>query len=186
MTVEQRRGMQGKLKTFDQSEHDVNDKAGKDAFMRFLNANRKMVELGLRTIENRDAHGIDLLTLNQKGEVVHCWEIEVRHGNWRGHIPFPFREINCIERKDYQWRREQSFIKKIPHKLAPNYRVTYVQLNRECTRAVCIEDCTILQRNPIPWPNRKAEGEFVRQVPISMTTQYDLTSTLPRGYRMAS
>lgn len=154
--------------------------------MRFLNSNQKMIELGLKTIENQNIHGIDLLTLNQDGEVVHCWEIEVRHGNWKGHIRFPFNEINCIERKDCQWRRESGFIKNIPHPLAPNYRVTYVQLNRECTRAVCIEDSTILNYAPIPWANRKAEGEFVRQVPISMTAQHDLTSQKPRGWRMAS
>ena len=106
MTVAQSRGMQGKLKSFDQSEHNTYDKVGKDAFMCFLNSNRKMLERGFTTIENSNAYGIDLLTLNQRGEVVHCWEIEVRHGNWQGHIPFPFREINCIERKDYQWRRE--------------------------------------------------------------------------------
>ena len=175
MTVAQQRGMQGKLKPFDQSEHNTYDKIGKDAFMCFLNSNRKMLERGFTTVENSNVYGIDLLTLNQRGEVVHCWEIEVRHGNWQGHISFPFREINCIERKDYQWRRESEFVKRIPHPLASNYQVTYVQLNRECTRAVCIADGTILKHDLVPWTNRKSDGEFVRQVPITETVQYDLT-----------
>jgi len=180
MTVEQQRRMQGTLKTFDKAEHGTYDKLGKDAFKKYLN--EKLAPHGLVTIENKNAYGIDLITLNSNGEVVHCWEIEVRHGNWKGHVRFPFSDINCIERKDHQWRREDSFIKKISHPLASEYRVTYVQLNRECTRAVCIEDSTILEHKLIPWANRKSTGEYVRQVPISETSQLNLLDPRPLGY----
>ena len=182
MKIEHQRGMRGTLKSFDKAEHKQYDHAGKTSFMQFLND--KLGHLGLVTIENSNIHGIDLLTLNDKGEVIHCWEIEVRHGNWQGDVKFPFREINCIERKDYQWRREKSFLAKIPHPMAQKYRVSYVQLNRECTRAVVIEDYKILKYEPIPWTNRKAEGEYVRQVPISETSQFHLLNPKPIGYKV--
>lgn len=163
------RGMLGVLKPFDRQEHSVYDVKGREAFKAY--ANRAFAKKGWQTIDNPNIHGIDLLTLSENDEVIICWEIEVRHGNWKGDVPFPFREINCIERKDHQWRRESSFTSKIPKKLASQYKVYYVQLNDECNRAVIIEGNTILKYPLKPWANRKASGEYVRQVPIGETTQ---------------
>jgi hypothetical protein len=172
MSVAQQRGMHGTLKKFDGAEHKIYDTAGKDAVKSYLD--KVFADKGLRTIENPDEHGIDLLTLNLSDEVVYCWEVEVRHGNWQGDIPFPFRDINCIERKDHQWRRESTFTSKIPYKLAEGYGVSYIQLNKECTRAVLIDSDVILKHPLKAWANRKADGEYVRQVPITETIQVEL------------
>ena len=115
MKIEQKRNMMGELKSFDTLEHSVYDSKGKEAMLNFLN---HTLESSLKSIENPNNYGIDLLTLNDQDKVAYCWEIEVRHGNWQGDRPFPFREINCIERKDYQWRREPEFLKKIPYQMA--------------------------------------------------------------------
>jgi hypothetical protein len=172
MTVADSRGMLGTLKNFDHAEHSQYDHLGRDAMRKFID--KAFEGKNLRTIDNPDKHGIDLLTLNEKDEVVHCWEIEVRHGNWQGDIKFPFSEINCIERKDHQWRREKSFTSKIPFNLAGKYGVSYVQLNKECTRAVVIDSRIIMEYPLKPWANRKSQGEYVRQVPISKTIQVRL------------
>ena len=170
MSEAERRGMVGVIKKFDRADHIQYDQLGRDAMKEFLN--KKFDKF--RTIDNPNVHGIDLLTLNDKDEVVHCWEIEVRHGNWQGDRQFPFSEINCIERKDHQWRREESFTKKIPFKLHNKYGVSYVQLNKECTRAVVIDSRKILEYPLKPWANRKSDGEYVRQVPITETIQVTL------------
>jgi hypothetical protein len=163
------RRMKGTLKEFDREEHLTYDVKGKNAVIKF--ADRVLKGKGLRTIENPNEHGIDLLTLNSNDEVVGCWEVEVRHGNWQGDVAFPFNEINCIERKDHQWKREQTFTSKIPYPLAKSYKVFYAQLNKECTRVVVIDADTILNYPLKPWANRKASGEYVRQVPIKKTLQ---------------
>ena len=168
-SVEAQRGMKGSLKSFDRAEHMIYDDKGKDAVISF--ADRVLKGKNLKTIENPNAYGIDVLTLNDENEVVACWEVEVRHGNWSGDRKFPFGEINCIERKDHQWKREKSFTSKIPFKLAKDYKVYYVQLNKECTRLVVIDADKILKYPLKAWRNRKAHGEYVRQVPISETLQ---------------
>jgi hypothetical protein len=174
MSEAQKRGMMGVIKKFDRADHIQYDKLGRDSMREFIN--KMFAGKDLKTIDNPDAYGIDLLTLNSKDEVVHCWEIEVRHGNWQGDIKFPFGEINCIERKDHQWRREESFTKKIPFKLAEHYGVSYVQLNKECTRAVVIDSRKILEYPLKPWANRKSDGEYVRQVPITECIQVKVVS----------
>lgn len=164
------RKMQGNLKSFDSAEHAEYDVKGKQAMLTYLNN-----KLKFKTIENSNRYGIDLLTVNEYNKVMFAWEIEVRHGNWQGDKPFPFREINCIERKDYQWRHDEEFFKNIPHSVQNNVVVYYVQLNKECNRAVIIRDSVILDHKLKPWANRKAIGEYVRQVPIEKTTQVRLT-----------
>ena len=161
------RNMMGVIKKFDHTEHNQYDKLGRNAFRKFLNK----ILPAYKTIDNPNIHGIDLISLNEKNEVTHCWEIEVRHGNWQGDIKFPFSEINCIERKDHQWRRDDSFTRNINFSLASEYKVYYVQLNRECTRAVVIDGDIILSYPLKPWKNRKSDGEYVRQVPIDKTVQ---------------
>lgn len=172
MSVAMSRNMMGVIKKFDRVEHNQYDQLGRDAFRKFLD--RTFLSKKWKTIDNPNIHGIDLLTLNENNEVIHCWEIEVRHGNWQGDIKFPFSDINCIERKDHQWRRDESFTSKINYMLANKYKVYYVQLNRECTRAVVIDGDDILKYPLKPWKNRKADGEYVRQVPISKTIQIKL------------
>jgi hypothetical protein len=172
MTVAESRRMLGTLKKFDREEHQTYDQLGRDAMRKFID--KTLASKGYHTIDNPNEYGIDLLTLNKNDEVVHCWEIEVRHGNWQGDVKFPFRDINCIERKDYQWKREESFIKKIPFKLAEKYGVSYVQLNKECNRAVIIDSRIILKYPLKAWSNRKAEGEYVRQVPVVECIQVKL------------
>ena len=165
----QQRKMYGTLKSFDSKEHATYDSKGKDAGL--IVADWYFGEENTRTIENPDRHGIDLLTLNENDEVVACWEVEVRHGNWRGDIEFPFRDINCIERKDHQWRKDKTFTNNIPFKLSDSYQVFYVQFNKECTRAVIIDGDVVLEHPLKPWSNRKAQGEYVRQVPVDKATQ---------------
>ena len=169
--IEQKRSMMGALKSFDKVDHSQYDSKGNKAMMEFLN--RKLKDF--KTIENPNPYGIDLLTINKFNKVIHCWEVEVRHGNWQGDVSFPFRELNCIERKDYQWRKDQELFDKIPFEVVSDMKTTYVQLNKECTRAVFIDGSTILKYELKPWSNRKAVGEYVRQVPISETLQVKLT-----------
>jgi hypothetical protein len=92
------RNMTGVIKQFDADNYTVNDKKGRDAFRKFLNSLHKN---GNKTTDNSNPYGIDLITLNNNNIVVKAWEIEVREQNWKGDIPFPFSEINCIERKEY-------------------------------------------------------------------------------------
>jgi hypothetical protein len=172
MSVEEKRKMLGSLKSFDVDDHNEYDNRGKVAMMDYLN---KKLFNNLTTIENPNKYGIDLLTITSTGEVIHCWEIEVRYGNWQGDIPFPFRDINCIERKDYMWRKDPEFYEKIPYKVRDNASVAYVQLNKECTRSVIIDSEVILKHELKPWANRKSSNEYVRQVPISETFQFRIS-----------
>lgn len=165
--VQVSRGMSGALKDFDKSENVIYDTKGKDAMISILNKHYPQYQ----NIENPNTLGIDVLSLNKDGKVVGCWEIEVRHGNWQKDVPFPFDMINCIERKDYQWRRDQEFLDKIPYEMADKYKVYYVQMNKECTRAVIINGDDVLKHPLKPWRNRKADGEYVRQVPTSKAIQ---------------
>ena len=168
-SIEYSRGMVGALKKVDKAEHKIYDPKGKNAMISVLNKHYPQY----KNIENRNPYGIDVLTFNND-KVIACWEVEVRHGNWQGDVKFPFREINCIERKDYQWRREQELLDKIPYEMADKYKVYYVQMNKECTRAVIIDGDIILNYPLKSWKNRKADGECVRQVPISDTKQIKL------------
>jgi hypothetical protein len=169
MNIEQKRGMSGNLKPFDRNDHTLYDSKGKQAFIKYLDG---FLPQHLRTIENPNEHGIDLLTINKNtNKVVQTWEIEVRYGNWRDDTPFPFNEINCIERKDHQWRKSNEYLKKIPHPIEDDHQVCYVQLNAPCTRAVLIDSAIILDYPLKPWANRKGDGEYVRQVPVAKTIQ---------------
>jgi len=170
MYVEQKRNMMGSIKSFDRNDHNEYDDKGKKALMEFLN--RKLKN---KSIENPNRYGIDILTVNEYNQVVHCWEVEVRYGNWKGDVEFPYREINCIERKDYQWRKDQELFDKIPLEVSSDVKVTYVQLNNECTRAVFIDGNTILHYPLKPWANRKSSNEYVRQVPIRETLQVKIS-----------
>jgi len=172
MKIEQKRNMMGTLKEFDKNEHSLYDSKGKQAMIKYLNSTLDNI---YTNIENPNNYGIDLLTLDKDNKVIYCWEIEVRYGNWYGDRPFPFREINCIERKDYQWRRDKSFLDKIPYDMADEYKVCYVQMNKECNRAVIIDGDDILKYPLKQWANRKADNEYVRQIPISNTIQVNLT-----------
>lgn len=174
MSIEANRGMLGSLKKFDKSEHDIYDVKAKKAMIKYLDVFYKNKGLAWKVVENPNKYGIDLLVLNEKDEVVRCFELEVRYQNWQGDKKFPFDKINCIERKDYQWRKDPSFIKKIPFKMAQHYDVYYVQLNDECSRAVIIDRSIILQFELKHWPNRKSNNEYVRQVPIEKTTQVSI------------
>jgi hypothetical protein len=168
-TVAQR-GMTGTLKKFDGNVYRKNDTVAKNAFLKYL------VELmpEFEHIENPDVHGIDLLTL-QDGLVVACWELERREKNWVGDITFPFGDINCLERKDHQWRKAPTFTRHIDKPLAEDYNVYYVQMNDLCTRVAIIDGDTVLQHPLKEWRNRFVpEGEYVRQVPISKITQYKI------------
>ena len=164
------RGMIGTLKQFDRASHRKNDTLAKGAFLKYLGETMPEFE----HIENPDVHGIDLLTLNS-GEVIACWELERREKNWVGDVPFPFRDINCLERKDHQWRKAETFTKHIDKPLAKEYAVYYVQMNDLCTRVAIIDGDTVLQHPLKEWRNRFVpEGEYVRQVPISKITQYKI------------
>jgi hypothetical protein len=160
------RKMTGVIKQFDAVNHTINDTKGRNAFRKFLNSLHKN---GNKTVDNSNPYGIDLITLNNNKIVVKAWEIEVREQNWKGDIPFPFSEINCIERKEYMWRKDKEFYDKIPFTVDKQCEVLYVQLNDICTRAVIIPGSIILKYELKPWRNRKCSGEYVRQIPIDKT-----------------
>lgn len=164
--------MLGVRKKFNQKEHDQYDVMGRDAILYFLNKIKD--DNSCKIINNPDKYGIDVLTIKDDA-VIRAWEIEVRGGNWKGDIMFPFSEINCIERKDYLWKKDERFLKHIPFKVADDCKVFYVQLNDLCTRAVFIPGEVVLQYNLKPWSNRKASGEYVRQVPINRTIQLKIS-----------
>ena len=164
--------MKGVVRPFQQDVYDQYDSKGKSAMIDFLS--KKLPDL--QTIENPNQYGIDLLSLNNNDEVILCWEIEVRFGNWKGDIDFPFTEINCIERKDYQWRKTSEFVNKIPFKLNDKCKVAYVQLNDLCTRAVVIDSSIILNYDLKRLIKKKGivTDEYIRPVPISKTIQIRL------------
>jgi hypothetical protein len=171
MSAVMSRGMVGSMKTFDASSHRKNDPLAKNAMLDFL----KKTMPDFQHLENPDVHGIDLLTLNN-GEVIACWELERREKNWVGDVTFPFRDINCLERKDHQWRKAPTFTKHIDFPLADNYGVYYVQMNDLCNRIAIIDGDVVLQHELKEWRNRFVpEGEFVRQVPISKINQYKIS-----------
>lgn len=163
--------MLGTVKPFDKADHDTYDKKGKKAFIDYL---RTKLPEGYSAVENPNAYGIDILVLSPSNIVIVACDVEVRYGNWKGDVAFPFSKINCIERKDHLWKKEQSFLDKIPFQISKNCQVYYVQLNNECTKAVIIDGKIILEQEQIPWGNRKMVGEFVRQVPIELTKQVNL------------
>jgi hypothetical protein len=168
--VQKSRKMTGAYKSFDAADHAQWDEPGRTSFIKYLEKALPQY----KHIDNPNKHGIDILSLSDKGEVIVAWEIEVRHGNWKTDASFPFNEINCIERKDHQWKRSDSFVALIPFKLAKKYKVYYVQLNKPLTKAVVIDGDIILDYPLKQWDNRKAQGEYVRQVPVNKTFQISL------------
>ena len=171
--VANQRQMLGEIKRFDAGDHAKYDELGKVALLTYLNANLKA---DVRTIPNPNKYGIDLISLDKDDKVRYAWEVEVRYGNWSYDTEFPYKEINCIERKDYLWRKDNEFSKKIPYQIHPSCIVYYVQLNKLCNRAVVIRDSIILEYPLKPWVNRKADNEYVRQVPLDQCVQIKLTT----------
>jgi len=162
---EKNRSMRGNIKPFSNHMHSVTDNQGKNALLSYLKRNK----IGFRNVSNPNKHGIDVLTLNNKDEVVSAWEVEVRNGAWKFDSNFPFPTINCIERKEYMWRKEEEFSNKIPYKIADNCNVYYVQMNKNCTRAVILDNKTILEYPLVRSFNKYAKEhnitEYVRQIP---------------------
>ena len=160
--------MHGVIKPFDALDYSRNDQKGRNCFRDFLNT---IHQNDKRTIDNPNKYGIDLLTIDTNNVVIRAWEIEIREQNWKGDISFPFSEINCIERKEYLWRKDKEFYDKIPFSVDKSCETVYVQLNDICTKAVLIPGSLILKYKLKPWKNRKCSGEYVRQVPIEKTIQ---------------
>jgi hypothetical protein len=153
------RNMTGTIKPFDAQLHAVTDKKGKLAFLSWLSNH------ATKNIENPDQYGIDILSLDNKNRVVHAWEIEVRVKNWMYDRPFPYKTINCLERKEYLWRKGPEFKAKIPFEIHDECKVSYVQLNKDCTRAVIVPGVVILDYPKVRTTNRFNTVEYVRQVP---------------------
>ena len=167
---EKNRSMRGNIKPFSNHMHSVTDNQGKNALLSYLDRNK----IGFKNVSNPNRHGIDVLTLNDQDEVVIAWEVEVRNGAWKFDSNFPYSTINCIERKEYMWRKEEEFSNKIPYKIADNCNVYYVQMNKNCNRAVMLEGETILKYPLVRSFNKYAEQhnitEYVRQVPSKEAT----------------
>jgi hypothetical protein len=172
MDAQSQRNMTGVLKEFDRTSHGKNDTLGKDALITYLK--RTIPEY--THIENPDEYGIDVLSINKSGEVIACWEVERREKNWVGDVTFPFRDINCLERKDHQWNKAPTFTKHINYPLHTDYSVYYVQMNDLCTRIAVIDGDVVLKYPLKEWRNRfVANGEYVRQVPITEVHQYKIS-----------
>jgi len=158
--------MQGKYKTFDPSLHNKTDKPGKDAALEFINRHLRSHNSNLRTIENPNRYGIDLLTLNEKDEVTICWEIEVRLA-WKGDRSFYFDTVHCPERKDRLWKQGEEFTNSIPFPLSSNCKLFYVQLNDLCNRVLLVDSKNILRCKLKHSPNKEiSEGEMFRNIPL--------------------
>jgi hypothetical protein len=165
-----KRNMVGVLKSFDRTSHDKNDGIAKKAMIKFLDKHLPYCV----NIENPDIHGIDILSLYE-GVVVACWEVERRAVFWKGNTQFPFKEVNCLERKDHQWRKESTFTSHINFPIASDCMVCYVQMNDICTRIAVIDGDIVLKYNLTEWSNRYVKsGEYVRQVPITEALQYEI------------
>lgn len=163
--------MIGTTKPFDKSDFELYDEKGRRALINYLT---RELPSKVQVINNPNQYGIDVLVLLPDRKVIVACDVEVRYGNWYGDVQFPFDKINCIERKDHLWKMEKSFRDKIPFLLAENCKSFYVQLNKECNRAVIIDGEVILKQELIPWNNRKFQGEYVRQVPIGLTKQVSM------------
>jgi hypothetical protein len=166
------RRMSGALKPFDAQNHQDNDQVARDAMLAFL----RSVNTECTHIENPNVYGIDLLTLDANNEVVFCWELERRVRHWVGDIKFPFKTINCFERKDYQWRKDSAFTKNIPYKLAADCKVFFVQMNDLCNRAAVIDGDIILKHPLVPHANRfiRNGSENIRQIPVEDIEMWDI------------
>ena len=170
MSEKYRRNMVGVIKSFDRASHDKNDDIAKKAMIKFLDKHLPHC----KNIENPDVHGIDVLSLCD-GEVVACWEVERRAAFWKGNSPFPFSEVNCLERKDHQWRKESTFTSHINFPISNDCMVCYVQMNDICSRIAIIDGDVVLKHKLTEWSNRYVKsGEYVRQVPISEALQYEI------------
>ena len=165
--------MQGNRKPFDPALHARTDSPGKNATLKLVDRLLSH-KSNLRTIENPDQKGIDLLTLNEKDEVVACWEVEVRLDSWKGDRSFPFDSMNCLERKDHMWKKEKSFTDKIPFPLTSDCEIFYVQLNNLCNRFAIVEAEQVLKCRLRSQPNKRMHGEMVRQVPTEWLVQKGL------------
>ena len=97
------RNMKGVIKKFSKADYFNNDRRGREALKPFLNKLTK-----LRTIDNPNKTGIDLLTLNSKDQVVACWEVEVREGNWLKDASFP------LDRKSTRLNSSHTDISRMP------------------------------------------------------------------------
>lgn len=173
MLIAQERNMTGVIKPFDQDSHDRTDQFGKNSFINYVN---RFHRNGLRTIENPDRYGIDLLTLNTNNIVVRAWEIEVREDYWISDTSFPDKTVNCIERKEHLWRKDSSFYSHIPYEVDDACETVYVQMNRLGTRAVIIPGNLVLKYRKKLWPNKFSKKEFVRQVPLDKVIQIRLST----------
>lgn len=162
--------MQGNRKPFDSALHARTDSPGKDATLKLVDRLLSH-KSNLRTIENPDKHGIDLLTLNERDEVVACWEVEVRLESWEGDRSFPFDSMNCLERKDHMWMKKNTFTSNIPFPVTSNCEVFYVQLNNLHNRFAIVEGEQVLKCRLRPQPNKRQHGEYVRQVPTEWLVQ---------------
>lgn len=171
--ISSQRKMKGVLKKFDSIDHSKNDAKGRNAFRDFLN---KLHKNGNRTIDNPNPYGIDLLTLNLSDVVIKAWDVEVRENTWIGEIKFPFSTVNCIERKDYIWRKEQELFNKIPFDVDKNCELSYVHLNNICTRAIIIPGQIVLRYKLVQLDNIKCSGEYIRRVPVNKTFQVKLNN----------
>lgn len=161
--------MQGTHKKFNAQLHQQTDAIGILATIRMLNKT-----LGqFRHEQNRNQYGIDVLTFDSSNMVIAAWEVEVRVGNWKADVKFPFDTINCIERKDYLWQKHDKMIEQIDGVVNKNnFDVYYVQLNAPTTRACILKGEDILKYDKIKWSNRFVkDGEYVRQVPTSKAIQ---------------
>lgn len=166
------RDMRGGIKRFDKNLHALTDKKGKTAFLSYLDT--IYLASGHRNIENPNRYGIDVLTLNSDDQVVNAWEIEVRLCNWVGDLPFRYSSMNCLERKEYMWRKTKEFVDKIPFKVHNDCKVTYVQLNNLCNRAAMVDGDVILEYPRVRTVNKFRTEEYVRKVPINRVTQIKL------------
>mgnify|MGYP003522077913 FL=1 len=166
------RDMKGTIKKFNIQSHRVNDKKGKVFALQILNQSQVLIQkLGLENcnfIENENRYGIDLLAINNNNEIIAAFEVEMRTNIWKGDTDFPFSEIKCLERKEYQWRKTEEFFQKIPSKY--NYhkdiKTYYMQLNDIGNRSVIISGDEILKNKLVPWKTN-VTNEYARAVPLA-------------------
>lgn len=128
-----------RFKDFSQSDHDRNDMRARETMLGHLREMRP----DLQHQANEDRYGIDMLSLNQDGEVVMSYELECREGVWRGGA-FPYRTVHIPARKG---SNQEIDLKKLKDKfkLHPSYRSFIVQFSGDF-RQMMILDAAVLHK----------------------------------------
>lgn len=161
------RAMKGTIKKFNLKDFIINDNKGKLFALNILKEKKLQKDFHLENcfiIENSNKYGIDLLAIKDN-IIIAAFEVEMRSNIWKGDKDFPFKEIKCLERKEYQWRKSEEFLKKLPKEyiVSENLKTYYMQINNLGNRAVIINGQDIF-KYPLKHWKTNFQNEYARAV----------------------